>query len=63
MPGFAMALAMKNQAKFRSKEFWASTLLASMGWTINYFASQAEAFRARSDISSALAALSVGIIA
>lgn len=58
-----MSLAMKNQAKLRSKEFWASTLLASMGWTINHFAGKASAFKNRSDISSALSSLAVGIVA
>lgn len=63
VPLFAMSLAMKNQAKVRSKEFWASTVLAGTGWTINHFASDADAFKNRSDISSALAAFAVGIAA
>ncbi|PLW35452.1 hypothetical protein PCANC_14677 [Puccinia coronata f. sp. avenae] len=61
VPGYALFLAMRQQARLYSKEIWVMVLLASGGFTANHFASLA--FPNRSDISSALGSFVVGFLA
>ncbi|GAA95938.1 uncharacterized protein L969DRAFT_160713 [Mixia osmundae IAM 14324] len=60
VPGYAFCLALRNSARLRSKELPVMVVFASIGWTTNHFASIG--FPNRSDISSALGALAVGLL-
>ncbi|OAV91395.1 hypothetical protein PTTG_05692 [Puccinia triticina 1-1 BBBD Race 1] len=61
VPGYALFLAMRQQARLNSKEIWVMVILASGGFTANHFASLG--FPNRSDISSALGSFVVGFLA
>jgi len=61
VPGYALFLAMRQQARLNSKEIWVMVILASGGYTANHFATRA--FANRPDISSALGSFVVGFLA
>ncbi|KNZ44806.1 uncharacterized protein VP01_87g9 [Puccinia sorghi] len=61
VPGYALFLAMRQQARLNSKEIWVMVILASGGYTANHFASRA--FTNRPDISSAMGSFVVGFLA
>ena len=50
---------MRNGASYKAKELIPILVIACIGWTVSHFA--ADAFPARPDITSALAALTIGI--
>ncbi|KAJ1303941.1 hypothetical protein OPQ81_008352 [Rhizoctonia solani] len=59
VPGFALFLSLRNQSPFTRKELYVAVLIACAGWVTNRFSSIA--FPNRSDISSALGSLTVGL--
>jgi uncharacterized membrane protein YjjP (DUF1212 family)/uncharacterized membrane protein YjjB (DUF3815 family) len=62
VPGYACALSLRNQAKFTRKEYPVMVLIAICGWAVNHFASTSAALNSRSDVTSALGALTVGLL-
>jgi len=60
VPGFPFFLALKNQAKLKTKEFVVTVFIAGCGWCANHFA--AKAFPTQSSVSSTLGALAVGFL-
>lgn len=61
VPGYALFLALRQQARLASKELYVMVLLACGGWAANHYASVA--FPNRSDISSAMGSFVVGFAA
>ncbi|KAG8764177.1 hypothetical protein FRC12_008242 [Ceratobasidium sp. 428] len=59
VPGFSLFLTLRNQSPVRRKELWIAVLISCAGWTTNHFATKA--FPNRSDITSALGSLAVGL--
>ena len=41
VPGFPAFLALKNQAKLKTKEYMVTVFIAGVGWVTNHFASRA----------------------
>lgn len=62
VPGYSIALSLRNQAKVTRKEFPVMVLIAIAGWATNKFASRSAALSTRSDVTSALGAMSVGLL-
>lgn len=63
VPGYSMALALRNQAKVNRKEFPVMIAIACAGWACNHYSSTAPALKNRQDITSALGSLCVGLLA
>ncbi|QRW10061.1 pheromone-regulated membrane protein [Ceratobasidium sp. AG-Ba] len=59
VPGFSLFLSLRNQSPIRRKELIIAVLISCAGWTTNHFATKA--FPNRSDITSALGSLAVGL--
>ncbi|KAF8752826.1 hypothetical protein RHS01_07265 [Rhizoctonia solani] len=59
VPGFSLFLSLRNQSPFRRKELYVAVLISCAGWVTNRFSSIA--FPGRSDITSALGSLAVGL--
>ncbi|CAE7083162.1 unnamed protein product [Rhizoctonia solani] len=59
VPGFALFLSLRNQSPITRKELYVAVLIACAGWVTNHFSSIA--FPNRSDITSALGSLAVGL--
>lgn len=62
VPGYSISLALRNQAKITRKEFPAMVAIAIAGWATNHFSSTSAALSARSDVTSALGAMCVGLL-
>ncbi|KAG8689911.1 hypothetical protein FRC11_014924 [Ceratobasidium sp. 423] len=59
VPGFSLFLSLRNQSPIRRKELLVAVLISCAGWVTNHFSSIA--FPNRSDITSALGSLAVGL--
>ncbi|KDN36610.1 hypothetical protein RSAG8_10713, partial [Rhizoctonia solani AG-8 WAC10335] len=59
VPGFSLFLSLRNQSPIRRKELCVAVLISCAGWITNHFSSIA--FPNRSDITSALGSLAVGL--
>ncbi|CAE6542804.1 unnamed protein product [Rhizoctonia solani] len=59
VPGFSLFLSLRNQSPIRRKELYVAILISCAGWVTNHFSSIA--FPNRSDITSALGSLAVGL--
>ncbi|CAE6442024.1 unnamed protein product [Rhizoctonia solani] len=59
VPGFSLFLTLRNQSPIRRKELYVAVLISCTGWVTNRFSSLA--FPNRSDITSALGSLAVGL--
>ncbi|KZT61436.1 DUF1212-domain-containing protein [Calocera cornea HHB12733] len=59
VPGFSLALSLRNQAPWKRKEFIVMILISCAGWTTNHFSGLK--FVNRTDIVSMLGALVVGV--
>ncbi|UZJ54874.1 hypothetical protein CBS101457_004194 [Exobasidium rhododendri] len=62
VPGYSIALSLRNQAKITRKEFPVMVLIAIAGWATNHFSSTSAALSSRSDVTSALGAMAVGLL-
>lgn len=62
VPGYSISLALRNQAKITRKEFPAMVGIAIAGWATNHFSSTSSALSSRSDVTSALGAMAVGLL-
>ncbi|KAF9448693.1 DUF1212-domain-containing protein [Macrolepiota fuliginosa MF-IS2] len=61
VPHFSLFLSMRNQAPYNRKELPLLVIIASIGWVTNYFTGTR--FVGQSDITAAVGAFAVGIIA
>lgn len=59
VPGFSLFLSLRNQSPIRRKELLIAVLISCAGWTTNHFSTMG--FPNRSDITSALGSLAVGL--
>ncbi|CAE6488452.1 unnamed protein product [Rhizoctonia solani] len=59
VPGFSLFLSLRNQSPIKRKELYVAILISCAGWATNRFSSLA--FPNRSDITSALGSLAVGL--
>ncbi|KAF8597700.1 DUF1212-domain-containing protein [Ceratobasidium sp. AG-I] len=59
VPGFSLFLSLRNQSPIRRKELLIAVLISCAGWTTNHFSTIG--FPNRSDITSALGSLAVGL--
>ncbi|MCO5573262.1 hypothetical protein L7F22_027031 [Adiantum nelumboides] len=62
VPGYSIALSIRNQAKVTRKEFPVMVAIAIAGWATNHFAAQSKSLSQRSDVTSALGAMAVGLL-
>lgn len=77
VPGFPAFLALKNQAKIKTKEYYVTVIIAGCGWVTNHFAARAfpsvilsvrerenadRLYSTQSSVSSTLGALAVGTL-
>ncbi|THG94343.1 hypothetical protein EW145_g8159, partial [Phellinidium pouzarii] len=61
VPMYSLFLSLRNQAPWKQKELLITVLISCIGWTCNHFS--ALKFPNRNDISSAIGAFAVGLIA
>ena len=62
VPGYSIALSLRNQVKINRKEFPVMVIIACAGWACNHFAASNAALKGRQDITSALGSLAVGVL-